>query len=65
MQPWRESDQPYFWAVKRKPRGGSGTGHGRFTEVELLKMQKNGQFPDDPVRIKGVQIHYVNGQTFY
>jgi hypothetical protein len=23
------------------------------TQSELLKMQKTGQFPDDPVRIKG------------
>ena len=36
-----------------KPRGGSGTGHwGLFTQAELLKLQKSGQFPDDPVRIK-------------
>jgi hypothetical protein len=27
-----------------------------FTEAELLKVQKNGQFPDDPVRIKVGQI---------
>ncbi len=37
----------------RKPRGGSGTGHGRFPESELLKLQKSGQFPDESVRIKG------------
>jgi hypothetical protein len=32
--------------------GGSGIVHGRFAQSELLKMQKSGQFPDDPVRIK-------------
>jgi hypothetical protein len=26
----------------------------------VLNLQKSGQFPDDPVRIKGGQIHYVN-----
>ena len=33
--------------MRRTPYGGSGTGHGRFTEVELLKVKKNGQFPDE------------------
>jgi hypothetical protein len=29
----------------QKPRGGSGTGHwGLFTQSELLKLQKSGQF---------------------
>jgi hypothetical protein len=37
----------------RKSRSGSGTGHlGLFAQVELLKLQKSGQFPDEPVRIK-------------
>jgi hypothetical protein len=26
-------------------------------KTELLKMQKSGQFPDEPVRRKGSQIH--------
>ncbi len=43
---------------------GSETGHGRFTQVEILNLKKNGQFPDDPVRIKVSQIHYVNSQTY-
>jgi hypothetical protein len=31
---------------------GSGTCHVVFAEFELLKLQKNGQFPDESVRIK-------------
>ena len=27
---------------------------------ELLKLQENGQFPDDPVKIEGEQIHSVD-----
>jgi hypothetical protein len=41
------------------------------TEVEQstgrlrnLKLQKNGQFPDEPVKIKGTENHYVNSQTY-
>jgi hypothetical protein len=30
----------------------------------FLTLQNIGQFPDEPVRIKGVQIHYVNTQTY-
>jgi hypothetical protein len=37
---------------KRTPRGGSGKVHCWFPEVELLKLERNGQFPDEPVRIK-------------
>jgi hypothetical protein len=52
--------------VKRKPHGGSGTAHGpsHVEEGELLKLQKSGQFPDDPVRIKVARIHYVTFQTY-
>ena len=34
-------------------------------QAELLKLQKSGQFPDEPVtvRIKGVQIRYVTFQV--
>jgi hypothetical protein len=46
--------------VRRTPRGGSGTVHGLFPEVELLNLQKIGQFPDEPVKLKDSQIHYVN-----
>jgi hypothetical protein len=46
--------------LRRTPRGGSGTGHDQVAEAELLKLQKIGKFPDEPVRIKGAQIHYVN-----
>jgi hypothetical protein len=34
-------------------KAGSGTDHDHHgTEVELLKLQKRGQFPDEPVKIK-------------
>jgi len=35
----------------RTPRGGSGTCHDVSAQAELLKLQKSGQFPDEPVRI--------------
>ena len=35
----------------------------RLTEVELLKMKKDSQFPDETVRIKVSPIHYVSTQT--
>ncbi len=54
-----------FELVRGTPRVCSGTGHGLIAQAELLKMQKSGQFPDEPVRIKGSQIHYVNDQTYY
>jgi hypothetical protein len=41
-----------FLSWQRKPRGGSGTFHDLFAQAELLKLQKSGQFPDEPVRIK-------------
>jgi hypothetical protein len=34
------------------------------TETELLKLQKNGQFPDDLEKTKVSQIHYVVSQTY-
>ena len=40
------------------PRGGSGRIHGRFAQAELLKLQKSGQFPDEPVRIKVIFVYY-------
>jgi hypothetical protein len=42
--------------VRRTPRGGSATVHGWFAQAELLKLQKCGQFPDEPVKMKGAQI---------
>ncbi len=33
-------------------------GHGQIVQAELLKLQKSGQFPDEPVRIKGTPIYY-------
>jgi hypothetical protein len=40
------------------------SGTGWITRDELLKVQKSGQFPDDPVKIKDTQIHNVNTQTY-
>jgi hypothetical protein len=39
-------------ASTRKPRGGSGNTHDQIALTELLKLQKCGQFPDEPVRIE-------------
>jgi hypothetical protein len=41
-----------FLTTKRTPHGGSGKVQCWFVEPEVLKLQRNGQFPDDPVRIK-------------
>ena len=32
--------------------------------AELLKMQENGQFLDESVKIEGTQIHSVDSQTY-
>ncbi len=53
-----------LWVVRRTPCGGSGTVHGHVPDDELLNMKENGQFPDDPVRIKDTQIHYVVSQAY-
>ena len=37
--------------VKIELCGGSGRVHGSIAQAELLKLQKSGQFPDEPVRI--------------
>jgi hypothetical protein len=50
--------------VRRTRLGGSGRVHCVVVEVELLKLKKNVQFPDAPVRIKGTEIHYVTFQTY-
>jgi hypothetical protein len=39
--------------VRKAPCGGSGTGHGRVAQAELLKLKKSGQFPDELVKIEG------------
>ena len=38
--------------MRRRTRGGSGTGHRYVVEVELLKLQGRGQFPDELVKIE-------------
>jgi hypothetical protein len=40
----------------RTPHGGSGKVHSWNAQVELLKLQQNGQFPDELVKIKVTQI---------
>jgi hypothetical protein len=51
----------WIWGLRRTPCGGSRTGHGWIVQTELLKLKKNGhpQYPDESVKIKGAQIHYV------
>ena len=56
---------PHFdLRLRRTPHGGSGTDHGSVAQAELLKLQQNGQFADETVKIKGAQIHYVASQTY-
>ncbi len=50
--------------VRRTPSGGSGTHHRYVAQVELLKFQRRGQFPDELVKIEGAQIHYLGSQTY-
>jgi len=39
--------------------------HACYYDVaEPLKLQKSSQFPDEPAKIKGAQIHYGNAQTY-
>ncbi len=39
--------------MRRTSRDGSGTVHCYISQADLLKMKKNGQFPDESVRVKG------------
>jgi hypothetical protein len=39
-------------ASTRKPRDGSGNTHDQIALTELLNLKKNGQFPDESVRIE-------------
>jgi hypothetical protein len=34
------------------------------SDNELLKLERSGEFPDESVKIKDTQIHYVNDQTY-
>jgi hypothetical protein len=47
---WRGCYQLLILPVQRKPRDGSGKVHWWIPEADLLKLQKIGQFPDEPVR---------------
>jgi hypothetical protein len=46
---------------------GSGTGHGRFVQSEILKLHKSGQFPDVRVIIvvSSILSDLVSGSQFY
>ena len=45
--------------MRRTPRGGSGTCHAHVAQAEILKLQKSGQFPDEPVSIKVSQLEFT------
>ncbi len=45
--------------------GGSERVHCWIAQAELFNLQKSGQFPDESVRTKDAQIHYVTSQTYY
>jgi hypothetical protein len=59
LPPLQEPDQLCFLDGQRLPRDGSGRIHDLIALTKLLKLQRSGQFPDEPVRIKVGQIHYV------
>ncbi len=44
--------------MRRTPIDGNGTGCW-FTLTELLKLQINGQFPDESATIKDEQVHSI------
>jgi hypothetical protein len=50
MYPWLGCFHILISASKRKLRGGSGNTHDQIVLTEVLKLQKSGQFPDEPVR---------------
>jgi hypothetical protein len=58
MPPLQEPDQLCFLGGQRQPHGGSGIIHDLIALTKLLKLQRSGQFPDEPVRIKVGQIHW-------
>jgi hypothetical protein len=41
----------------------TGKWHSYVTQVELLKLQKSGQFPDELLKIEDAQIHCVASQV--
>jgi hypothetical protein len=46
-----ESCRLFLSGWLRTPHGGSGIVHSFVVQLELLMIQKSGQFPDEPVRI--------------
>ena len=58
LQPWRGCGRPY----SRTPLNES---ESVITLSELLKLEDNGQFPDEPVKIEeDSQIRSVSAQTY-
>ena len=47
--------------VRRTPHGES---ERLIVLDELLKLEEIGQFPDDPLKIEGTQIHRGDDQTY-
>ena len=60
LQTWWECWHTRSWTVRRTPRPCSGTDHWWITLVELLKLQRSCQFPDEFVKIEDTQIHCVS-----
>ncbi len=51
--------RPTFFLVgQRQPRGGGGRIHDLIALTKLLKLQRSGQFPDEPVNL------YIKRNTF-
>ncbi len=42
----------FVFRMEEKPSDGSGNTHDQIALTELLKLQKSGQFPDEPVKIE-------------
>jgi len=51
--------------VRRTSHDGSGTVHGQIAQVELLILQKNSQFPDEPVTLFKCTVVGFHCSTFH
>ncbi len=51
-------------SARRTSCDGSGRVHCLITQIELLKMQKIGQFVDDPVRMKDTGLLLLSVRYF-
>jgi hypothetical protein len=65
LEPHRECSESWIWTGRRTLRSGGGRVHCLIPEVELLKLQNIGQFPDETVKIEDPQILYVSSQMYY